>query len=103
MMKHGKARRGRVSCTWTIHVKLTKIDVRTWGGEDSEPDVELFLECGSGGLTKKKSRRGEERRGCCSQMAWEEGVLGGGWRSKRSGSRQGKLEHRPHLPAPGCL
>lgn len=51
-----------MSRTWTMDVKLTNIDVRTWGGEeDSEPDVELFLECGSGGLTKKKSRRGEKR------------------------------------------
>lgn len=47
-MKHGKARR-EVCPVHGLDVKLTKIDVRTWGGEDSEPDVELFLECGSGG------------------------------------------------------
>lgn len=35
-------------------VQLTQNDVRTWGGEeDSEPDVELFFECGEGGLTRR--------------------------------------------------
>lgn len=46
-----------------MDVELTQNDARTWGGEeDSEPDVELFIEWMSGGglarreLLKKKGR-----------------------------------------------
>lgn len=50
-----------------MDVELTQNDARTWGGEeDSEPDVELFVEWMSGGgLARKgwlKRRVDEERR-----------------------------------------
>lgn len=55
-----------MSCTWITDVQLTQNDVRTWGGEeDSEPDVELFFECGGRGADQegmviKKRQRGEK-------------------------------------------
>jgi hypothetical protein len=47
-----------------MDVELTQNDGRTWGGEeDSEPDVQLLVECGSGGVDQKEesTRRGEKR------------------------------------------
>lgn len=102
MMKHGKATREVCPAhgPWMLNSPILMSGL---GVEKKTVSQMLNSSLNVGVGVDQKRRADEERRGCCSQMALEGGVLDGGWRTNRSGSRQGKLEHRPHLPAPGCL